>query len=213
VRVAPLTALGPPGLHARLTLIALSLFRRYQTPFRLREAQKKSPASSVEGKGGAFLRQGDGPLGASCSARPCRIVVKGVRTRGIRGAQIPFQPFRVLLATRPMDRKSGPRACVVFSNTQLKIGSSRSSTAMKKEPQAIYARGVGRCLNMQAARLDGVVSLQISRPWRPIYRPFVFCVQIDLDQCCFPIHEHLVKFRDGLRRAHWSEQRLDRRSI
>ena len=91
MRVAPLTALSPPGLHARLTLIALSLFRRYQTPFRLREAQKKSPASSVEGKGGAFLRQGDGPLGASCSARPCRIVVKGVRTRGIRGAQIPFQ--------------------------------------------------------------------------------------------------------------------------
>jgi hypothetical protein len=33
---------------------------------------------------GAFLRQGDGPLGPSVPARPCLLVWKGVRTRGMR---------------------------------------------------------------------------------------------------------------------------------
>jgi hypothetical protein len=35
-------------------------------------------------EGGAFLRQGDGPLGPSVPAHPCLIVRKGVRTRKMR---------------------------------------------------------------------------------------------------------------------------------
>ena len=51
----------------------------------IRITPSSSPkASNFPPGGGAFLRQGDGPLGPSVPAHPCLIVWKGVRTRKMR---------------------------------------------------------------------------------------------------------------------------------